>query len=204
MRCNEIEPLMINYLNDELLGSQRKLLDEHLDKCETCRNNLIKLQNLELNLEDPHQINPPEDLIDKVLSTIPSEEPNIPYLSKILFSIISAGIILIIIFALIYSIKINSKKEGFRQILFSYSDPNANSVEITGDFNKWGRDTLIKSERTNWTITLKLNPGQYYYNFIVNKTSWVTDPKAEINVNDGYGNKNSIIYVHGTLTKGIK
>ena len=195
MKCDEIEPLLINYLNNEILESQKKALDSHLEKCELCRNRLLKLQNLEISLETSDEVSPPDDLADNILSTIPTKEPQISYLSKFLFSLAAISITVIVVLALYHSTKSHFKKQGYRKILFSYTDPKAKAVSIVGDFNRWTKEKLIKTEDNKWIITLKLKPGQYHYSFLINNKLWVVDPTAELNVNDGYGGKNSIIYI---------
>ena len=39
----------------------------------------------------------------------------------------------------------------------------------------------------------------YNYNFLLNNKEWAIDPKAELNVDDGYGNKNSVIYISNNV-----
>jgi hypothetical protein len=50
-----------------------------------------------------------------------------------------------------------------------------------------------------WEITLSLRPGKYAYRFLVNNRRQVLDPNCPIEEPDGYGGKNSVIYVAATV-----
>ena len=68
---------------------------------------------------------------------------------------------------------------------FTYSDPNANSVEVAGEFSNWKSLPLVKDASGNWSKVLYLKPGLYGYKFIVNG-EWKFDPNnaARKTVND--------------------
>lgn len=55
----------------------------------------------------------------------------------------------------------------FRNILFKYRNPSAKKVSIVGDFNDWVPQDMEKDPRGLWSVTLKIPPGYYAYNFIV-------------------------------------
>lgn len=71
-------------------------------------------------------------------------------------------------------------------ITFFYSNAQANEVMFTSD--KLGFDSLrypmIKSSDNIWTIKLRPEPGNYYYNFVVDR-NWEVDP---LNMNVFKGN----------------
>lgn len=76
--------------------------------------------------------------------------------------------------------------------------PKASSVAVTGDFAGWN-PTGIPLARTHhdglWSVDLDLKPGLHHYVFIVNGTEWKPDPNAASQVDDGFGQKNSILLV---------
>ncbi len=74
--------------------------------------------------------------------------------------------------------------------------PQAQSVSVAGDFNKW-RTNADEMKRTDggWSIDLKLKPGEYSYSFIVDGKSWVPDPGAEMYRDDGFGSRNAVMRV---------
>lgn len=48
---------------------------------------------------------------------------------------------------------------------------------------------------TGWMVKVKLNPGAYYYKFIIGEDKWITDPVNRLIEDDGRGNLNSLVYV---------
>jgi hypothetical protein len=84
-----------------------------------------------------------------------------------------------------------------RVITLRYSDPDANSVSVIGTFNGWSPENarMRKSPGGGWEITLSLRPGKYAYRFLVNNRKQVLDPECLYEEPDGYGGKNSVVYV---------
>jgi hypothetical protein len=76
--------------------------------------------------------------------------------------------------------------------------PGATSVHLTGDFNSWLGDGLALEEFRGtgiWTGDVPLDPGVHQYTFVVNGTEWIPDPSALLQVDDGFGQLNSIVVV---------
>lgn len=76
--------------------------------------------------------------------------------------------------------------------------PEAASVRLTGDFNSWqGEGVALEELRGTgiWTADVSLSPGVHQYTFVVNGTEWVPDPRAVLQVDDGFGQVNSIVVV---------
>jgi len=84
-----------------------------------------------------------------------------------------------------------------RTVAISFYAPEARSVSLAGDFNKWSAEKgLMKKENNGiWTLEVPLQPGTYHYMFVVDGEAWVMDPNAELYRDDGYGNKNSVLRV---------
>jgi hypothetical protein len=63
--------------------------------------------------------------------------------------------------------KASVKKEGeLRNIGFTYHNTKAKEVYAIGDFNNWERKPFKKQEK-NWSFSVKVMPGSYNYQFIV-------------------------------------
>ncbi len=60
-----------------------------------------------------------------------------------------------------------TQKVQIRNISFTCRSPKAKKVSIAGDFNDWVPDDLKRDKRGVWRISLKLTPGHYAYNFII-------------------------------------
>jgi AMP-activated protein kinase-like protein len=78
--------------------------------------------------------------------------------------------------------------------------PQANTVAVTGDFARWdpkGIPLERPSADVAWSVELRLPPGLHHYVFIVDGTEWRPDPNAASQVDDGFGQKNSVLLVPG-------
>jgi hypothetical protein len=83
-------------------------------------------------------------------------------------------------------------------VRFELAAPRAESVSLAGSFNDWtgGGHDMAKSSATGlWTITVPLPSGEHQYMFVVDGEQWVPDPNAHAQVDDGFGQSNSVIVV---------
>lgn len=87
-----------------------------------------------------------------------------------------------------------------REVRVYFYYPPARQVAVTGDFNNWNSDGVplkATGKPGLWETTLRLSPGAYSYNFIVDGNYLVPDPNAPAQAPDGYGGTNSILLVRG-------
>ncbi|PAU92736.1 hypothetical protein CK503_15340 [Aliifodinibius salipaludis] len=83
-------------------------------------------------------------------------------------------------------------------VRFVYIDENAQSIELAGDFNGWEPVPLDKQEVNGeqvWTGLVSMSRGEHRYMFVKDGEKWVTDPMAPMQREDGFGNKNAVIYL---------
>ncbi|MEX2473246.1 MAG: hypothetical protein WEA34_13745 [Gemmatimonadota bacterium] len=83
---------------------------------------------------------------------------------------------------------------------FVFVAPGASSVRMTGDFVAWDPEGVgLENQRGTgiWTVDVPLEPGVYQYTFIVDGTEWRPDPHAVSQVDDGFGQTNSVVIVSG-------
>ena len=81
---------------------------------------------------------------------------------------------------------------------FVFVAGEASSVRLTGDFVSWSREGIELEDLRGtgiWTTDVPLAPGVYQYTFIVNGTEWTLDPRAVSQVDDGFGQANSVVIV---------
>lgn len=81
---------------------------------------------------------------------------------------------------------------------FVYIDEGADSVSVAGDFSNWDPIPLTRQEINGeevWTGMVSMNRGEHRYMFVKNGKEWVTDPLAPMQREDGFGNKNAVIYL---------
>ncbi len=82
-------------------------------------------------------------------------------------------------------------------VRFELTAPQARSVSVAGSFNGWRTDALVMTRRAGgvWSVTVPLAVGEHHYDFVVNGSQWVPDPTAHVQVDDGFGGRNSVIVV---------
>ncbi|MDR8390301.1 isoamylase early set domain-containing protein [Aliifodinibius sp. S!AR15-10] len=81
---------------------------------------------------------------------------------------------------------------------FVFMDDQASSVAVAGDFNNWEPEPLTREVvdgRQVWTGLVSMSRGEHRYMFVKDGKQWVTDPLAPMYREDGFGNKNAVIYL---------
>lgn len=76
----------------------------------------------------------------------------------------------------------------------------ARDVAVIGSFNSWKAERSVMwydQDEGAWTLEAKLPPGDHEYLFLVDGKKLVPDPKAAMTRDDGFGNRNSIMFVNG-------
>ena len=72
---------------------------------------------------------------------------------------------------------------------------NAMRVELAGSFTRWEFGAMpMQRTADGWMLTLALEPGKYFYKFIVDG-HWVLHKENMLKENDGKGNMNSVLFV---------
>jgi len=79
---------------------------------------------------------------------------------------------------------------------FVYTDDDADSVAVAGDFSQWRPISLSPhtvNGKTVWTGLVPVPRGEHEYQFVVDGEKWVTDPLAPEKEDDGFGAKNAVL-----------
>ena len=91
-----------------------------------------------------------------------------------------------------------TKAKVLSSIEFSLHAPDVTEVYLSGDFNGWQPDAkeyrLRKFKGDVWKKSLKLKPGRYEYQFVVDG-QWWCDPANDNRVMNPYCSENSVIDV---------
>ncbi len=83
-------------------------------------------------------------------------------------------------------------------VRFELVAPTADRVFLAGSFNDWQADgvQLTRNAETGvWTGTVPLRPGEHQYMFVIDGAEWIPDPDAHAQVDEGFGQTNSVIVV---------
>ncbi len=80
-------------------------------------------------------------------------------------------------------------------VRFAIKGQGAKDVALAGDFNQWMPVALVPSpeKKDLFTVELPLSSGVYSYAFVVNGKQWIADEGAGQLVDDGFGERNSIL-----------
>jgi len=77
--------------------------------------------------------------------------------------------------------------------------PGAGSVSVVGDWNGWDpqQDRLRDPDGDGtWEIRLRLRRGlEARYQFLVDGEQWLADPRAPLQVEDGFGGTSSVLQI---------
>jgi hypothetical protein len=87
-------------------------------------------------------------------------------------------------------------RDTLRLVRLMFDAPNAQRVQVAGDFNGWGASpiALEQDERSRrWSVTLALHSGEHRYAFVVDDTRWTPDPRAGRTVQGDDGRLYSIL-----------
>lgn len=96
------------------------------------------------------------------------------------------------------SAQLVSETESEVWIRFVYLDEDAESIEVAGDFSNWEPVALSREfvgEKQVWTGLIPVTRGEHRYMFVKDGEEWVTDPLAPMQRDDGFGNKNAVLYL---------
>lgn len=83
-------------------------------------------------------------------------------------------------------------------IRFVYIDEDAEQVAVAGNFSDWEPVEMASQEMNGkkvWTGLVPVERGEHHYMFIKDGEEWISDPLAEIQRDDGFGNKNAVIFL---------
>jgi len=99
------------------------------------------------------------------------------------------------------AMKTTSEPCGVRQfkdgVMFTAFFPDANSVQIAGDFNDWRpeKNPMKKINKNGlWKVKLPLKAGTYRYRLVVDGR-WLQDPYNDAKEANPYGEFNSVVWV---------
>ncbi len=217
MRCDRFERLWLASQEGRIGPGAAGRLREHLGSCLRCRRLVEGLDALDHALEDlaDRQPDAPAHLKARVLARV-REQPRPgrwwrswtaavrPWRLGTLGWALGA-FVLGFLAARVPVGRDGPAEETLQRVVIEFADPEAQDVRLVGDFNAWGRaDGPLRVERRGgrWVFHLELRPGRYQYSFFVDGRKWLPDPNAPGIIPDGFGGKNSLLYVHVPTVRG--
>jgi hypothetical protein len=83
---------------------------------------------------------------------------------------------------------------GGDTVVVRFRMPGAHTVAIAGSWNDWKPDTLQGLGGDIWEAALRLSPGTYYFNLVVDGSDWVV-PAGVATISDGMGGQIAVLNV---------
>jgi hypothetical protein len=80
---------------------------------------------------------------------------------------------------------------------FTLVAAGATRVTVAGSFNGWNTAStpLRRVGRDRWSVDVPLSAGRYVYQFVIDGTRWVSDPRAPRDPAGDFGAANSVVTV---------
>ena len=200
--CEDVELMLQDYLNGYLLHSQRELVEGHVHGCGRCRDLVTGLTRMESRLDGLGEVEVPAGLSRSILAALPPHAYGPPPWRRALtWGAVPALALLLVVVGFLARGRLQIQgRFAAREVEIVLSAPQALSVAVVGDFNNWDPQLtrLVRSNHEGlWRARLQLPPGVYQYSFVLDGSSWVSDPLAKTMLSDGFGGKNSVIIVDG-------
>lgn len=200
--CEDVELMLQDYLNGYLLPSQREILEAHVRDCGKCRELVNGLTRLDRHLDEFDDVDVPAGLSHAILAALP---PRVYGPSPLRRALSWGGAPLLVALLLVAGFLAKGRFElrgrfAEREVEIVFAAPQAATVAVVGDFNGWNPQSthLVRANHEGlWRARLRLAPGVYQYGFVLDGTTWVSDPSAKTALADGFGGKNSVIIVDG-------
>ena len=204
MKCKNRK--MAYLIDKKVAGKMRPedeaILLEHFKSCPDCRSRHEALYCIRIGFA-VESIKAPATLTARVMYKIENTDyfkQNRVHENRPVFLRQVPGIALslacMVLLVLVFS---SVKHNATRTVKFSLQAPGAKEVSLVGDFNDWNENAIkLINKNGIWTTKVKLKPDRYLYMFLIDGDQWLPDPKAGDYIDDGYGNKNSIIDIRKT------
>ncbi len=217
MECDRFERLWFRVLDGTAGPAEREAADTHRAGCSRCARLADGLERLEHALEalGEDRPEPPPYLAARVKARLgelsrpgrwrrwwgrfPTLRPAATMAALVLAFFV--GLLAREVHRL--NIVLDARREA---VVIEFSAPHARDVRLVGDFNDWGRSpggVSAARQGDRWVFRLRLEPGRYQYSFVVDGTKWLPDPNAPGIIPDGFGGRNSVLYV-GAERAGIR
>lgn len=181
-----------DYLSGDLEGEDLKLFEQHFRSCKECSRAIAFLKKMGKMPKYPAPNSATDVIMQKIVNPGMAETFwfNFDRYSKLIVPAVALAAIFLIL-------KFNPvKSSDMVKVTFDVPVDKAESVALVGDFNNWdsSKGQLRRSGRS-WHGTFYVKPGRYQYMIVVDDDRWMADPTAKAAIDDGYGNKNSLIEI---------
>ena len=200
-------------LDGEASEDEKNIFSRSVEMDDDLKKEFAGIKNTARMLEKSERREPPMSFTAEVMKSLPRRKaPAFARIREFLFGsrvlrwnmATALGIAVIVLFTVITVTRVHREPsmnalgpvESEMTVRLTFYAPQAHTVSVAGDFNKWKTDAdEMKGTDGMWHIDLKLKPGVYSYSFVVDGKSWVADPGAQAYTDDGFGSRNALLRV---------
>ncbi len=198
-RCgHEIDEWLHKKADGRLVGDEAAALERQLAECTSCRERAALLDwAVERLRVDQKAV--PVGLADAILGRTvarPQERPTSVRLQPRTLGWLGAAAVavLAIVAGLVgRHLRHPGLEAPTIQVELQLARAGARSVAVAGDFNGWDAVRMKQGDDGVWRVRLSLSPGRYQYAFLVDRRTWIADPRAASSVDSGYGGADSVL-----------
>ena len=217
MSSEWFEKHLLDALDGTLGEAERKRFDEEVSRNATLKYRWDELQDVVALTRKIPSMDEPGGFTERVMSRLADSKPSWwmrawTFLSRprqirvnLLGALSGAAAMAVILILLVHAavqreVTHTTARAGGQKeyiIRFTYSNPEARQVYVTGSFNNWQEHQLPMADpsgRGVWVALVPVKPGSYEYMFLVDG-KWVSDRFAQSYKDDGFGRKNAILNV---------
>jgi hypothetical protein len=200
-------------LDGEADEDEKKIVAQSMETDAGLKKEFASLEDTVRMLKESERREPPMSFTAEVMKGLPQKKATVFvrireffFGSRVLhWNMATAlGVAVIVLFGVIMVSRVHREPsmnaagpvESEMTVRLTFYAPQAHTVSVAGDFNKWKTDAdEMKGTDGMWNIELKLKPGVYSYSFVVDGKSWVADPGAQAYTDDGFGSRNALLRV---------
>jgi hypothetical protein len=203
MKCEEARSVISSWVEGDLDDRRYREFKAHIGTCQECAfkfQSLTLLMEKDLGKKRAYQAEDTEEFTEAVMASLPDSKKSgsvIRFRNAFPSPVLAAAAAAIFVLGLgfgIFFTKLNTNRTTIR---FTIAAPDAQSVHLAGNFNRWNNKTYelrrVDSGGT-WEIELRLAKGSFYvYNYIIDGETWVADPEVPLKIEDGFGGSSSLL-----------
>jgi hypothetical protein len=169
----------------------------HAESCPRCG---PRLQAALLLVEGSSlQRQPPPGLAERIAARLRAKTPIRPRLRPLWIGIPAAALL---VAGLGIGLLLPRQRGGAEETIvvrFELQAPEARAVAVVGSWNYWDPEAQKLGDRDGdgiWEIEIPLRRGEeHQYQFLIDGQTWIPDPKAPLQVKDGFGGVNSVLQI---------
>jgi hypothetical protein len=198
--CRRVEAILAAWEEEgALAGADLRLVRAHCSACTSCSSRFSAL--LPLLTRDTAEVMvrglPAAGLADRVMERVRFSSPRRlvpgPAWAAVAAALLVAAGLSLAALARTWT----SPQPDEVVVRFELDAPGASSVALVGTFNDWDSSRLMMADPGHdgvWQVSVRLKKNSLaVYNFVIDGSRWVVDPRSPAQVDDGFGGHSSVM-----------